>query len=161
MDALAAKPYGFSSPPEERTVAEGRLNFSRIIALRELMLQHGDGHKALWASAWGWNSLPTDWNGPNSIWGQVTAQQRRDWTLAALARAEREWPWLGGMILQHWQPAAPPDDPLQGFALLDASGGSDALAKRARGVAKAFSCGQWPASCEQSLGGIQRYLDIW
>ncbi len=122
MDALAAKPYGFNSPPDERAVAEERLNFSRIVALRELMVRHGDGHKALWASAWGWNSLPADWNGPPSIWGQVTAQQRSEWTLAALARAELEWPWLGGMILQHWQSDAPPDDPLQGFGLLDASG---------------------------------------
>ena len=122
MDALAAKPYGFNSPPDERTVAEERLNFSRIVALRELMVRHGDGHKALWASAWGWNSLPAGWNGPPSIWGQVTAPQRSEWTLAALARVEREWPWLGGMILQHWQPDAPPDDPLQGFGLLDASG---------------------------------------
>ncbi len=127
MDALAAKPYGFNSPPDERRVADGRLNFSRIVALRELMVRHGDGHKALWASAWGWNSLPADWSGPPSIWGQVTAQQRSDWTLAALARAEREWPWLGGMILQHWQPDAPPDDPLQGFGLLDAAGQSTPL----------------------------------
>ena len=141
MDALAAKPYGFSSPPEERSVAEVRLNFSRIVALRELMLQHGDGHKALWASAWGWNSLPTDWYGPHSIWGQVTAQQRSDWTLAALARAEREWPWLGGMILQHWQPAAPPDDPLQGFALLDASGRATPLLNALAGLPRPSAAG--------------------
>ena len=148
MDALAAKPYGFSSPPDERTVAGGRLNFSRIIALRELMVQHGDGHKALWASAWGWNSLPAGWNGPPSIWGQVTAAQRSEWTLAALARAEREWPWIGGMILQHWQPAAPPDDPLQGFSLLDASGQATPLvnALAGRPVPAAAGNGLHPVS---------------
>jgi len=121
MDAVAAKPYGFDSPPDDRRVAAGRLNFSRIIALRELMVQHGDGHKPLWASAWGWNSLPADWSAAPSIWGQVSTEERSAWTLAALARAEREWPWLGAMILQHWQPDVPPDDPLQGFALLDAA----------------------------------------
>ena len=107
MDALAAKPYGFDSPPDDRAVAPDTLNFSRVIALRERMLRHGDGHKPLWASAWGWNSLPPDWNGPPSIWGQVSAAQRSAWTLAALDRAQREWPWLGPMLLQHWQPSVP------------------------------------------------------
>ena len=158
MDALAAKPYGFGSPPDERTVAEGRLNFSRIVALRELMVQHGDGHKTLWASAWGWNSLPADWNGPPSIWGQVTAAQRSEWTLAALARAEREWPWMGGMILQHWQPDAPPDDPLQGFSLLDASG-------QATPLLNAFAGRPVPAAAGNGLHPVSspwaEYSGIW
>lgn len=119
MDAAAAKPYGFSSDAEDRTVSEDTLNFSRIIALREIMVENGDGAKPLWASNWGWNSLPTDWPGRPSIWGQVTAGQRVTYTLEALNRAEREWPWLAGMILQHWQPFAPNDDPLWGFALID------------------------------------------
>lgn len=119
FDAAAAKPYGFDSPPHDRTVAPDTLNFSRIIALREIMVQHGDGHKPLWASSWGWNTLPADWTGHPSIWGSVTAEQQAEYTLAALDRADREWPWLGGMIVHHWQPAAPPDDPAWGFALID------------------------------------------
>ena len=162
MDALAAKPYGFNSPPDERIVSEAHLNFSRMVALRELMVQHGDGHKALWASAWGWNSLPTDWNGPPSIWGQVTAAQRSEWTLAALARAEREWPWLGGMILQHWQPDAPPDDPLQGFGLLDASGQATPLlnALAGRPAPAAAGNGLHPVSSPWAeFGGIWTFGD--
>ena len=72
MDAVAAKPYGFNASPDDRTVRDDTLNFSRIVALREIMVQHGDGAKALWASAWGWNSLPADWAGAPSIWGSVT-----------------------------------------------------------------------------------------
>ncbi len=121
MDAVAAKPYGFNTSPDDRRVESSRLNFSRIIALRELMTLHGDGQKPLHASAWGWNSLPDDWTGAPSIWGAVTAEQRSTWTLAALDRAQKEWPWLTAMILQHWQPALATDDPRQGFALLDAS----------------------------------------
>lgn len=119
FDAAAAKPYGFNRPPEDRTVNIDTLNVSRIIALREVMVAHGDGNKALWASNWGWNSLPPDWAGQPSIWGSVTQQQQIDDTLAALQRAEREWPWLGGMILEHWQPRAAPDSPRWGFALID------------------------------------------
>lgn len=118
MDAVAAKPYGFDRAPLDRIVSGDVLNFSRIIALREIMLEFGDGKKALWASAWGWNSLPDDWRGSPSIWGQTDADTQARYTLEALTRAEREWPWLGGMILQHWQPDAALDNPQWGFALV-------------------------------------------
>lgn len=121
MDAVAAKPYGFDAPPDNRTVRDDTLNFSRIVALREVMVRNGDGEKTLWASNWGWNGLPADWSGVPSIWGSVTAEQRVAYTLAALDRADREWAWLGGMVLQNWQPAAPLEDPQWGFALIDAA----------------------------------------
>lgn len=122
MDAVAAKPYGFDKPALDRTVDIDVLNFSRIVALREEMIRNDDGTKALWASHWGWNSLPDNWSGRDSIWGEVTEENRIQYTLTALDRAEREWPWLGGMILQHWQPADPTDDPQWGFALIDQQG---------------------------------------
>lgn len=119
MDAISAKPYGFDLPPTDRTVDNDTLNFSRVIALREEMLRNGDGAKAIWASNWGWNSLPDNWTGQPSIWGHVSAEQQIQYTLAALDRAEREWPWMAGMILHHWQPDAAADDPVWGFSLLD------------------------------------------
>jgi O-antigen ligase len=118
MDAVAAKPYGFDFSPDDRTIDAKILNFSRIIALREIMLKNGDGKKALWASNFGWNSLPENWSGAASIWGSVNAQQQQDYTLQAIARADREWVWLGGLILHHWQPDAALDDPQWGFALI-------------------------------------------
>src|SRR5690606_6084757 len=66
--------------------------------------------------------LPDDWQGEPSIWGQVTAEAQIDYTLGALDRAEREWPWLGGLILHHWNPTTPDDHPQQGFALTTPSG---------------------------------------
>lgn len=127
MDAAAAKPYGFDSPPEDRTVSENALNFSRIIGLREILEARHAGQMPLWASNWGWNALQGDWQGAESIWGQVSPQQQVEYTLAALDRAEREWPWLSGMILYHWQPDAPPDDPVWGFALINQNGQPGAL----------------------------------
>jgi O-antigen ligase len=117
FDAAAAKPYGFSSSPLDRTVHADELNFSRIVALRDIMLEYGDGSTALWASNWGWNSLPAGWDGEPSIWGQVDAPTQAAYTLDAIDRAEREWPWMGGMILYHWQPDAPPESGLWGFSL--------------------------------------------
>ncbi len=117
FDAAAGKPYGFNTSPEDRTVDSNVLNFSRLILLREVMQQNGDGHKALWGSHFGWNSLPEGWRGAPSIWGQVDATTQAAYTRAAYGRAAREWAWIGGLILQHWSPDAPADDPIHGFAV--------------------------------------------
>ena len=133
-DAIAAKPYGFDASPEDRTVGEDVLNFSRLILLREEMVRNGDATTPLWASSWGWNTLPESWEGEPSIWGSVTGEDQIQFTLAALNRAEREWPWLGGLTLHHWQPDAPPDSAQWGFALVDSRDQTtplfDALAAR-------------------------------
>jgi O-antigen ligase len=121
-DGFAAKPYGFDLPPDDRTISMEQLNFSRIVALRETMVVNGDARKHLWISNWGWNSLPVDWDGNPSIWGQITKQDQIKYTLNGLERADREWPWLGGMILQSWQPDSTADDAQWGFSLLDTDG---------------------------------------
>ena len=101
FDILAAQPYGFDSGPDDRRVAADVLNFSRPILLRETMLAHGDGDKPIWASHFGWNS-PLDSGA--SIWGQTDPQTQADYTVAAVERARREWPWMGAMCLAHFQP---------------------------------------------------------
>lgn len=117
FDAAAGKPYGFDTGPDDRRVDRDILNFSRLILLREELVAHGDADKPLWGSNFGWNHLPADWTGPPSIWGAVSAEQQQQYTRAAFERARTEWPWIGGLIVEHWQPDVPPDDPRQGFAL--------------------------------------------
>jgi len=119
MDVVAGKPYGFSTSPLERTVDEATLNFSRIIALREVMVANNDGNTSLWASNWGWNSLPSNWQGEPSVWGQVTHNEQIQYTLQALDRAHRELPWLGAMMIHQWQPIVDDTDPQWGFALIN------------------------------------------
>lgn len=117
FDVIAGKPYGFDTGPEDRVVSADTLNFSRIILLRELMVQHGDQHKAVWAGNWGWNSLPDSWRGEPSIWGETSEQQQAARTIAAIDRAQREWPWMGIMFLENWQPNARDNDPRWGFSI--------------------------------------------
>ena len=119
FDALAAKPYGFWSGPEDRLVAPDVLNFSRLILLRETMRRYGDGERAIWAVEFGWNALPAGWSGRPSPWGTDSADKQAGRTVAALRRAQAEWPWLAVACLQGLRfPTAAPDDPLRGFALL-------------------------------------------
>lgn len=163
FDAVAAKPYGFDLPPNERTVSIDVLNFSRMIALREVMVTNDDGRKTLWASNWGWNHLDSDWQGDPSIWGSVSQQHRIDYTLAALQRTEREWPWAGGMILHHWQPNTDLDDPVWGFSLIDQDGNPTAIydALKQRDTRQAASNGLYhPRTQYARYSGIWTFSDL-
>jgi len=64
-----------------------------------------------------------------------------------LNRAEREWPWLGGMILHQWQPNASLNDPQWGFALVDAENNPLPLLDALRSVERvdAATNGLYPA----------------
>ncbi len=117
FDVVAAKPYGFATPPTNRDTDISLTNFNRAILLREVMERNGDGRKAIWAGNWGWNTLPPDWTGNPSIWGGVTEVEQAEYTLDGLKRARQEWPWMGLMFLENWQPDAPPDDPAWGFSI--------------------------------------------
>lgn len=118
FDIVAGKPYGFDTGPDDRRVDENVLNFSRLILLREVMERNGDSGKAIWATQWGWNALPRGWEGGPSIWGQTDEATQAARTVAAFERARNEWPWLGAMILEHFQPSVAADDPHWGFALI-------------------------------------------
>lgn len=158
LDAVAGKAYGFDHSPEDRRVSRTVLNFSRIIALREIMIAFDDAQKAVWATQWGWNSLPPDWEATPSPWGNVSQTNQIAYTLQALHRADREWPWMGGMILSHWQPDAAPDHPSWGFSLLTPEGTPSALytALTEMPVASAASNGLYPPQ-----NRFTQYSGIW
>lgn len=144
MDVVAGKPYGQFSSPLDRTIDESVLNFARIVALREVMLANNDGRKPLWASAYGWNALPRDWQGDASIWGEVRVEEQTQYTLQTLDRVYREMPWLGPLFLHHWQPLAAPESAQWGFALVKQDGSESTLLR-------ALQSYQYPSLAQNGL----------
>lgn len=140
FDIVMAKPYGFDTDPFDRDVDLNITNFSRVILLREVMIRNGDEGKAVWAGNWGWNALPADWAGASSIWGETTELEQADFTLDALNRARQEWPWMGLMFLENWEPEAPADDPRWGFSIA----GRGTAEELAHYAAHQFSEVAWP-----------------
>jgi hypothetical protein len=149
FDIVAGKPYGFYTGPDDRRADETVLNFSRLLLLREVMVEHGDAGKAIWASHWGWNALPPNWTGAPSVWGQTDEMTQAAHTVAALDRARTEWPWVGAMMLEHFQPAVAPDDPRWGFALVGQDGAPrpvyEAVAAWTAALPDAAPIGGYPA----------------
>ncbi|MGQ9676813.1 MAG: cellulase family glycosylhydrolase [Chloroflexota bacterium] len=99
FDIMSANPYGLRSGPYDRRLdLEQDVNFSRPVLVRELMVAYGDVHKPIWASEMGWCALPPDYpEWPQ--YGRVTREQQARYTVQALQRAQREWPWMGVMNL--------------------------------------------------------------
>ena len=150
FDVAAGKPYGFDTGPRDRRAHESVLNFSRLLLLRETMLEHGDAGKPLWASHWGWNALPANWTGSPSVWGQTDETTQAAHTAAGLDRARTEWPWTGALILENFQPPGGSDDPRWGFSLVGQDGNPrplyDAIVEWAESLPEGGPVGGYRAS---------------
>lgn len=108
FDIAALQLDGGSRAPSDRSVQSDRLNFSRAIALRELMIDRGDGQKAIWATRFGWEANEDRSNA-------LVAS----YLLEGIDRARKEWPWMGPLFA--WD-LSPVHEEWAGFALLNADG---------------------------------------
>jgi len=99
FDILSVQGYGLWNGPTDRRVYPDRANFSRVLLIRELMVQNGDAHKPIWASEVGWNALPRDFEGfPH--YGRVSEELQAEYSAQAYQLAQLEWPWMG--VMNYW-----------------------------------------------------------
>jgi hypothetical protein len=140
FDIMSAQAYGLGQPPDEHRYVrlrwnplrpwaeldrpiDTRIDVSRIVMLREVMLEAGDESTAVWVSEFGYNSAPdsipperrTTWGPP------VTETRKGTYIVDQLARARTEWPWLGVMnlwMLRWGGPAADPANPTPYFSIM-------------------------------------------
>jgi O-antigen ligase len=129
FDVVALQPYGFGQAHDARPERDA-LNFRRVELVRRELVRLGLADRPVWATAWGWNHLPSEWAGDASPWPSVTEHQQVAYTIDGVVLARRDWPWMGPMILYAWQPDAPATSPRWGFALLDAQGTPGPLYER-------------------------------
>ena len=102
------------SSPYDRKVSAARINLSRAILFRELLIDHGDDAKVVWFTHYGWKTGTS---------GSIDSSVQSDFLVSGLKRARAEWPWSGLMFGWDLLPRLSPDDST-GYALLDANGGA-------------------------------------
>ncbi len=98
FDVVSVITDGGDRSPFDRQVAPDRINISRAILTREVMIEEADEATPVWASRFGWTTSP----------GGVTAPEQTQYTVAALHRMRSEWPWMGLAFL--WDVTAEGDD---------------------------------------------------
>lgn len=128
-DGVGAKAYGHDDGPNDRRANPDVLNFQRLVLLREVMEAHDDTNKALWVSAFAFDGNPA---------------QQASWTASALEQAAYEWPWSGALIIDEWQPDAPPGDPRWERALRDSEGDARPVYDAVREVGPALNADAYP-----------------
>ncbi|NDJ53460.1 MAG: cellulase family glycosylhydrolase [Chloroflexi bacterium] len=97
FDILAMQGYGLWSGPYDRRMRPLVVNYSRNLYIRDVMVRHGDAHKAIWISEMNWNVAPED---VEPRFGRVSTDQQARWATLAYERAEAEWPWMG--VVNFW-----------------------------------------------------------
>jgi hypothetical protein len=100
FDVLAVNVYGLGEPPDDRRLSADRFNVSRPILVHDIMTRYGDTTTPVWATEFGYNSLPKGWNGEPSIWGpNVDEQTQARYLVGGLTRMKEEWPWMGTVFI--------------------------------------------------------------
>jgi hypothetical protein len=71
--------------------------FRRVEELRRVMVQHGESHKQIWLTEFGWTTTNS---APGYEYGaQISEQLQAQYLTRAFEIARNEWPWMGVMLV--------------------------------------------------------------
>jgi len=120
FDILFANSYGFAFPPTDPPSLE-RLNFQRVVLLRQIMVENGDANKPIWFNEFGWNAAPSTFAPDKLLWARVSDQLQAQYTVEGVQYARTHWPWAGVFNIWYFrQPGnIPPDRADYYFRMVD------------------------------------------
>jgi hypothetical protein len=81
---------GGTYSPYDRSSNIEKMNLSRAIQFRQLMIDKGDQSKVIWASHYGWSA--------GDEGGQISRDEQGEFLISGLNRSHAEWPWMGLMF---------------------------------------------------------------
>ncbi|MEM7034398.1 MAG: O-antigen ligase family protein [Chloroflexota bacterium] len=118
FDIVAAQLYGFHLPIEPIVKDRNTLSIGRVLFLRDVMQWNNDADKPIWGTAFGWHTLPGNWQGQPTTWPSDSPKVQRQRTQEALTYMRANWTWLGPVLSPRWDNVGlDADDPAQGFAI--------------------------------------------
>jgi hypothetical protein len=95
---MATHPYqAISDTPPEITLDSRNWWFARLGAVRNLMVQNGDGNKPIWFTEFGWSSHD-NWQGVQNWQRGVTLAQQGDYLVRAIEYAKAQYPYVTNMF---------------------------------------------------------------
>lgn len=118
FDALAVHPYAFAQSPDAPRQANEGLNFARILAWRDIMVQNGDADKAMWITEFGY---PTE-QPPGYENRVVTELQQAEYLARTLTKTRTDLPFVELFTVWNLVRDVPPTDEQAGYSLVRADG---------------------------------------
>lgn len=108
FDVAAAQGYGLWSGPGDTRLSPLETNVARHTLMRDIMVRNGDARKPIWLSEVNWNAVPDQ---PDKIagvgrYGMVSLEDQARYVPEVIARARRDWPWVGAMSIWFFKPAS-------------------------------------------------------
>ncbi len=121
FDVAASMSYGLWTGPRDFLIDDQRVNFPRAVLWRDVMVAFGDSRTPVWATEYGWMSLPASWTGDPGIWGNHPIEVQAAWTVDGIRRAREQWPWMPTIVIwaSRWPEDLRPGDPTPYFRLMD------------------------------------------
>lgn len=120
FDVMCASAYGLDQPPTAPP-DPATINVRRIELLRQLMVEAGDGDKAMWLNEYGWNAAPATIPADELVWRRVSEEEQARWTPEGIAWMREHLPWVGVVSIWYFRQigTVPPSDPIYYFRLVD------------------------------------------
>jgi hypothetical protein len=107
FDIASAQGYGLFSGPGDRRLTPLETNVARHTLLRDVMVANGDARKPLWLAEVNWNANPSDPTIEQFMrFGKVSEEEQARYVPEVIARAKRDWPWVGAMSIWFFKPAS-------------------------------------------------------
>jgi hypothetical protein len=122
MDALGVHNSGGNTDPEHDPGDCG-ICFRRAELYRSLMVKRGDADTPIWATEFGWLMDPGHGLGQYD-WMKVSPEQQAQYVVRSYQYAQKNWPWMKGMLLSNLDASTSPyhqgpEDGLPWFAILN------------------------------------------
>jgi hypothetical protein len=123
FDVLGTHPYqGVADAPPEAADDGSRWWFTHLPAVRNVMLEHGDGAKPIWFTEFGW-SAHANWAGVENWRRGVTPEQQGEYFVRAVEHTRANYEYVPVMFWYKERAYPGGADPhLEGYALLNADG---------------------------------------
>jgi polysaccharide biosynthesis protein PslG len=108
FDVMSVQGYGLNSGPTDRRLRPTAITFSRLLYIRDMLVQYGYADKAIWISEAAWNPVPPDKPdiAAREAYGVVTTDQAARYMVGAYERQQQEWPFTGVMFYWFFKRAA-------------------------------------------------------
>lgn len=117
FDVLGIRLDGGTYSPDDRRVQPDRLNVSRAILFRDLMLNHGDQSTPVWATSFGWAASD-----------ELGREEQAEFVIRGMERSWSEWPWMG--LTVQWSFLSPAESPGAPYAVVLPDGSATPLYRR-------------------------------